>query len=240
MRVVALLSGGKDSVCAVETARGFGWDVVAGITMRPSADDAWMFHVPNLDVVRGVAECLHLPLVEWPVGQGPDEEVGELEQALACAKRDFKLDGIVSGALASEYQRTRIDGIGHRLGLKSFAPLWHKEPFGYVAGLIDGGYDIRFSRVAAGGLPNDWAGLPLDKARLRSMQANPLRPHVAGEGGEYETLVLDAPCYARRLVIDRSRIDATASRATWVVEAWHTESKTGGQAPHGGTPHAAG
>src|ERR1044072_8866198 len=150
MRVIALLSGGKDSVCAVETARGFGWDVVAGLTMVPTADDAWMFHVPNLAVVRGVAQCLHLPPVEWPAAEGPDEEVRGLEQALACAKRFFNLDGVVSGALASEYQRTRIDGIGHRLGLKSFAPLWHKQPEAYVRSLLAGGYALRFSRVAAG------------------------------------------------------------------------------------------
>lgn len=78
MRVLALLSGGKDSVCAVETARGFGWDVVAGLAIHPAADDAWMFHTPNLPVVRGVAQCLGLPLLEAPVRDGADEEVEDL------------------------------------------------------------------------------------------------------------------------------------------------------------------
>ncbi len=226
MRVVALLSGGKDSVCAVETARGFGWEVVAGLTMVPTADDAWMFHTPNLAVVRGVAQCLGLPLIEWAVAEGADEEVRELGQALACAKRVFNLDGIVSGALASEYQRTRIDAIGHRVGLKSFAPLWHKEPRAYVEGLVRGGYDLVFSRVAAGGIPNDWAGTRLDAAKIAVLAASPARPHVAGEGGEYETLVLDAPAFTRRLVVERAQVEATASRATWHVGAWHTTAKT--------------
>ncbi len=225
MRVIALLSGGKDSVCAVETARGFGWDVVAGLTMVPAADDAWMFHTPNLDLVRGVAQCLNLPLLEWPVAEGPDEEVSELGRALACTKRAFNLDGLVSGAIASEYQRTRLDAIGHRVGLKSFAPLWHKEPMSYVRGLLAAGYDIAFSRVAAGGVPNAWASKRLDDAKLASLAASSLRPNVAGEGGEFETLVLDAPCYLRRLVVDRSHVEATPSRATWVVESWHTEPK---------------
>ncbi|MES2154171.1 MAG: diphthine--ammonia ligase [bacterium] len=229
MRVIALLSGGKDSVCAVETARGFGWDVVAGLTMVPVSDDAWMFHTPNLHVVRGVAQCLGLPLVECPVAEGPDEEVRGLEQALASAKRSFNLDGLVSGALASEYQRTRLDAIGHRIGLASFAPLWHKAPLPYVEGLIAAGYDMRFSRVAADGVPNEWAGQRLDAGKLRALAASPGRPHVAGEGGEYETLVMDAPCYARRLVVDAATVEAAASRATWLVTSWHTEAK-GGQA----------
>lgn len=225
MRVVALLSGGKDSVCAIETARGFGWDVVAALVMVPVADDAWMFHTPNLAVVRGVAQCLDLPLMEWPAAEGPDEEVDALGQALACAKRSFNLDGVVSGALASEYQRTRIEAIGHRLGLKSFAPLWHKEPEAYVRSLLRGGYEVRFSRVAAEGVPLEWSGQALDEAKLAGMQRHRARPHVAGEGGEYESLVMDAPCYRRRLVADTSTVKVEGSRATWRVSAWHTAAR---------------
>jgi diphthine-ammonia ligase len=225
LRVLALLSGGKDSVCAVDVARGFGWDVVGALALRPAEDDAWMFHTPNLGAVRGVAECLGLPLEEVPVRAGRDEEVEDLEAALRGAKDRLALDGVVSGALASEYQRTRIDRAGHRLGLRSFAPLWHKEPRGYLDGLLRAGWDVRFSRTAADGVPPAWAGQRLDAAKVAAMAAHRARPHVAGEGGEYETLVLDCPAYSRRLVVDRAHVEASASRATWVVDGWHTEPK---------------
>ena len=225
MRVIALLSGGKDSVCAVETARGFGWDVAAALVLKPEEDDAWMFHTPNLGVVTGVADCLGLPLVEAPVRSGQDEEVEDLERALREAKARLQLDGLVSGAVASEYQRTRIDLLGHRVGLRTFAPLWHKEPRAYLASLLAGGWDLRFSRTAAEGVPNAWAGKPLDAGKIEAMARHPARPHVAGEGGEYETLVLDAPCFRSRIVIDRAHVEATASRATWVVSAWRLEPK---------------
>jgi len=218
-------------VCAIDVARGFGWDVVAVLVLRPAEDDAWMFHTPNLAVVAGVAECLGLPLREAPVRTGKDEEVEDLEQALAQAKADLGLDGIVSGALASEYQRTRLDAIGHRLGLKTFAPLWHKEPRAYLDGLLASGWDVRFSRTAAEGVPAVWAGQRLDAGRVETMARHPARPHVAGEGGEYETLVLDAPGYARRLVVDRAHVEATASRATWIVDAWHSEPKPAPPSP---------
>ena len=225
MRVLALLSGGKDSVCAIETARGFGWDVAAALVLRPAQDDAWMFHTPNLSVVEGVAECLGLPLIEADVRSGKAEEVEDLKEAVARAKGDLGLDGLVSGALASEYQRTRIDRMGHEVGLKSFAPLWHKEPRGYLDGLLGDGWDIRFTRTAADGVPNAWCGQRLDAAKVAAMLAHKARPHVAGEGGEYETLVLDAPCYRRRLVVEEAHVEATASRATWRVESWRTEAK---------------
>jgi diphthine-ammonia ligase len=225
MRVLALLSGGKDSVCAVETARGFGWDVAAALVLRPAQDDAWMFHTPNLDVVAGVAECLGLPLVEAPVRSGKAEEVEDLQAAVTAAQRDLGLDGLLSGALASEYQRTRLDLVGHRLGLKTFAPLWHKEPRAYVDSLVAAGWDIRFSRTAADGVPAAWAGQRLDAAKVAAMAGHRARPHVAGEGGEYETLVLDAPCYRRRLVVEEAEVEATANRATWHATAWRTEPK---------------
>lgn len=224
MRVVALLSGGKDSVAAVERARSFGWDVVAALTVVPAQDDAWMFHTPNLGVVRGVAQCLGIPLVEAPCRTGAAEEVEDLERAVASLHRVMAVDGLVSGALASEYQRTRTEAVCHRLGLKSFTPLWHKEPAGYLAPMATA-WDVRFSRCAAEGVAQAWAGERLDAPKLAAMAAHRARPHVAGEGGEYETLVLDCPAYQRRLVVTQSHVDSTATRATWVADAWHTEPK---------------
>jgi diphthine-ammonia ligase len=239
MRVLALLSGGKDSVAAVEVARSRGWDVVAALTLVPQQDDAWMFHTPNLGVCRGVAECLGLPLLEAPVRTGAQEEVQDLEAAVAAAHRSLRLDGVVSGALASEYQRTRIEAVGEHLGLATFTPLWHKEPRAYVEAAA-AHWDVRFARTSAEGVPNAWVGQRLMMQHVQHMAEHPAQPHVAGEGGEYETLVLDAPFYRRRLVVDQARVEATASRATWVVEAWHTEPK---QAFHGkpawGPRHAA-
>lgn len=224
MRCIALLSGGKDSVAAVEVARGHGFEVVAGLRMLPEEDDAYMFHTPNLDVVEAVAACMDMPLVSAVAPPDPVEEVTELGRALADCAEAHDADAIISGALASEYQRTRIDAIGHRLGLRTFAPLWHKDPLAYMRSII-AAYDLRFSRVAADGLDASWAGVRLDAARLEALAALRSRPHIAGEGGEYETLVLDAPHYSKRIIIEESHVDATASRATWHVDAWRLEDK---------------
>lgn len=226
MKCAALLSGGKDSVAAVEVAQGHGWEVVVGLAMHPAQDDAWMYHTPNLDAVRGVADCLGVPLEEVAARTGADEEVQDLQDALSALQAAHGIDAVVSGALASEYQRTRIDRVGHRLGLKTFAPLWHKDPQTYMAGLLQGGYDIRLSRVACDGMDGTWAGRRMDEATVAAIQALPGRPHVAGEGGEFETLVLDAPHYRKRIVVDAADIEAEGPhRATWVVKQWHTEDK---------------
>lgn len=225
VRVIALLSGGKDSVAAIEVAQGFGWHVVGAIVLRPASDDAWMFHTPFLDAVQGVAECMGMPLLEAKVRDGPENEVVDLEAAVKKARDQWPAEALVSGALASEYQRVRIEAVGHRLGLKTFTPLWHKQPETYLRSLLAAGYDIRFTRTAADGVTNAWCGQRLDAAKVDAMRAHKARPHIAGEGGEYETLVLDAPHYRKRLVVDQARVQASASRATWIAEAWHTEPK---------------
>ncbi len=222
MRVAALLSGGKDSVAAVEVARGHGWDVPVGLRMVPQEDDSYMFHTPNLDVVEGVAACMDMELVTASATPDPVAEVDELGRALASMAAEWRLDGVISGALASEYQRTRIDRICHGLGLHSFAPLWHKDVATYMHHLA-AAYDVRFSRVAADGLDESWAGTRLDHGRLERLAT--MRMHAAGEGGEYETLVLDAPHFSQRIVVDEAHVEATASRATWVVDAWHLDLK---------------
>ncbi len=224
MRCVALLSGGKDSVAAIDVARQRAWDVPVALSILPAEDDAWMFHTPNLDVVRGIAQCLDVELVQAPCRTGPEEEVEDLEAALANLRDQWGVDAIISGALASDYQRTRIDAIGHRLGLKTFAPLWHVEPQQYMRGLVAAGYDIRFARAAADGLGPEWAGRRLDTAALDELAANPARPHIAGEGGEFETLVLGGPGFSGRVVVDQARTVASASRSTWIVEQWHVDS----------------
>lgn len=225
MRCVALLSGGKDSVAAIDVAQGHGWDVVAALCLLPAEDDSYMFHTPNLSLVPGVAAAMALPVESVTVPADPVPEIGALEEALAKACEAHKADAVLSGALASDYQRTRLDQVAHRIGVRSLAPLWHKRPSVYMAWLLEAGYDIRFSRVAADGLDASWAGRSLDSDALAALAA--LRIHVAGEGGEYESLVLDAPHFTSRIVVTDAHVEATASRATWHVDHWHLEPKDG-------------
>lgn len=216
MRVAALVSGGKDSVLALHVAQCHGWDVTHVVTVRPRAADSYMFHVPNTDLGPLIAGALGLPLVVVETAGEKEAELDDLERALAA----LPLDGFVSGALASEYQRTRLEGIGHRLGLKSFAPLWHKRPMDILSTVSGPGWDVRFAAVAAEGLGERWLGRRLSAEAAEELAALRERygVHPAGEGGEYETLVLDAPCYRRRIEVVRASSDWRRDGGSWRVE----------------------
>ncbi|MEA3199122.1 MAG: diphthine-ammonia ligase [Thermoplasmata archaeon] len=223
MRVAALVSGGKDSILALHCAQATGWDVTHVVTVRSRAPDSYMFHVPNTDLAPRIAEALGLPLVAVETRGEKEAEVADLEAALAS----LPLDGFVSGAVASEYQRTRLEGIGHRLGLKSFTPLWHKRPEAILETVTQPGWDVRFAAVAAEGLDERWLGRRLDADAARELAALHERfgLHVAGEGGEYETLVLDAPCYQSRIVVEEARAEWRRDGGVWQVAAARLEPK---------------
>lgn len=223
MRVAALVSGGKDSLLALHLMEMSGYDVTHVVTVRPKADDSWMFHVPNLDMVPLVAEALGKPLHVVEVSGVAEREVEELEEGL----RGLPVDALVSGAVASEYQRTRLDRVGHRLGFRTFAPLWHKRAEDVLETVVRFGYDVRFAAVAAEGLGEEWLGARLDDARIARLLAlrDARRVHPAGEGGEFETLVLDAPTYRKRIVVDEARTEWARDRGTWRVLRAHLEAK---------------
>lgn len=216
MRVAALVSGGKDSVLALHVARCHGWDVTHLVTVKPRAHDSWMFHVPNTDLGPLLAQAAGAPLVAVETHGEKEDEVRDLEAALA----KLPIDGFVSGALASEYQRTRLEGVGHRLGLKSFTPLWHKRPMEVLRTVAGEGWDVRFAAVAAEGLDERWLGRRLDAKAIDDLQRLHERfgVHPGGEGGEYETLVLDAPCFRQRIEVSRATKDWRRDGGSWRVE----------------------
>lgn len=215
MRVAALVSGGKDSVLALHCAQTTGWDVTYVVTVRPRVQDSYMFHAPNTDLGGLIAQAVGVPLVEVDTKGEKEAELADLEHALAA----LPIDGFVSGALASEYQRTRLEGIGHRLGLKSFTPLWHKRPEEVLATVCGAGWDVRFAAVAAAGLDERWLGRRFDAVAAADLAKLHARYglHVGGEGGEYESLVLDAPCYQKRIEVVRAESEWRRDHGVWRV-----------------------
>lgn len=215
MRVALLTSGGKDGTLAGHVVESQGWEITHLVTVEPASDESWMFHVPNLHLVPLQAEAWGKPLVRVATSGEKETELAPLEAALG----GLAIDGVVSGALASEYQKTRIDRIAHRLGIRSFAPLWHKRGDDVVRMLHSGGFDVRFSSVAAQGFDARWLGRAYDAAALSDVLLIHARwgVHVAGEGGEFETLVLDAPHWTRRIEVEAASAQWRRDRGLWQV-----------------------
>lgn len=202
MKLAALISGGKDSSFAIFKALQEGHSVTDLITIKPANEDSYMFHSANIHLTEMISLASGIPLtVETSTGE-KEKELDDLKIAL----RRVKVDGIAVGAIESEYQASRVRSICEELGLVMYAPLWHHDPESLLREMIKY-MDIRMGKVAAAGMDESWLGRRFDEKMIEDLKAlnRKYRVHIAGEGGEYETLVLDAPFYMKRIDLIETR-----------------------------------
>ncbi|MGQ9460967.1 MAG: TIGR00289 family protein [Candidatus Bathyarchaeaceae archaeon] len=202
MRVAALISGGKDSALALYRALRQGYEVKFLVTMLPQREDSWMFHFPNIHLTELFAKAAEVPLIRAETVGIKETEVEDLKKLLAT----LNIEGVVSGAISSRYQKERIDKICRELNLKSVAPLWQEDPIRLLQEIINLNFEVIIVGVYAYSFDQTWLGRKIDSITLNSLielnskyQISPL-----GEGGEYETLVLDAPFFKKRIRLLRT------------------------------------
>ncbi len=197
MKVVALFSGGKDSAYAVHYTQQQGFDVVCLLSVKSANKESYMYHTLNIERCPEQARAMGLKLYELETEGVKEAEVGDLMVMLEYLKEKEGIEGVVSGALASEYQKTRIERVCYELGIASIAPLWHVGPENYIRAVVDAGFDARIVGVFADGLDKSWVGKKIDEVTLQKLKK--LRIHLAGEGGEYETFVVNGPDFKEKL-----------------------------------------
>ena len=178
--------------------------MAALVTVKPADPDSTLFHTPNVDWTVLQAKAMDIPHVAVVVGK---QELDVLEKALIGVRERFGIVGLATGALASDYQKSRFDRVCDGSGLKSYAPLWHKNPRIIVDDLQSAGFRIIMSAVGALGLDGSWLGKELGEAEWSELEKLSSRHgiHLSGEGGEYETFVVDAPHFGSEVVVGRSR-----------------------------------
>ncbi|MFL2961798.1 MAG: diphthine--ammonia ligase [Candidatus Poseidoniaceae archaeon] len=191
MKVAVLSSGGKDSSAAIWWTQCKGWDITHLVTMIVEGDDSWMFQIPGTSLVQRQAKLCDYDWLPVTTRGVQEEEISDLENALS----QIEIDGIVSGAIRSDYQKTRLERMCERLGIKSFTPLWHQSSESHMDGLVNHGFQVMITGVSSEGLTDEWLGHILTPESLRRMKslAAKYRFNVDGEGGEYETLVVAGP-----------------------------------------------
>jgi len=203
LKVAVLFSGGKDSTYSTWIAQHQGWNVEALVSVLPKGVESLMFHFPNVYWTKIQAEAMGLSHRTIDVGR---DELLSLQDGLRKLEDQLGIEGVVTGAVASDYQKSRIDQICDTLGLKSFAPLWRKDPKILVNDLISSGFRIILSGVGAAGLNESCLGQELTDQRwaLFEKMSRKHGIHLTGEGGEYETFVIDAPNFERRVSVDKT------------------------------------
>ena len=208
MKLAALVSGGKDGLYAAYLA-GKSHEIRVIVTIKSRNPESYMYHVPNIDLVKLQAETMRIPLIFKQSLGKKEEELLDLKAALAEAKAQYGIEGVVSGAIYSKYQKERVDRICTELGLESLAPLWKRNPQELWNEMFDAGFEVIISAVAAYGLTEDWLGRYVDKTAFDTLCDLHGTCYVCtgGEGGEFETLVVYCPLFEKRILVRKSRTE---------------------------------
>ena len=219
MKLGALFTGGKDSTYSAFLA-GKENEVVCLMNMYSENKDSYMFHTVGDSLLKMQADALSIPLERHRTKGIKEEELSDLREFISEIKERYGIEGIVSGALASEYQYNRINNILKELKLASITPLWHVNIEQYLRNLVEDGFHAVIVSVSAEGLDESWLGREINSENLEKLVdlSSKYRFNLGFEGGEAETAVLDGPNFDYAIKITKSSIVRDEGKAYLNIE----------------------
>ena len=219
MKIGALFTGGKDSTYSAFLASKEN-QLVCLMNMYSENKDSYMFHTVGDKLLEMQADSISVPLERHKTKGIKEEELSDLRDFISDIKERYGIEGIVSGALASEYQYNRINAILKDLKLASITPLWHVNVEEYLKDLINNGFHAMIVSVSADGLDESWLGKEINSENLARLVelSRKYRFNLGFEGGEAETAVLDGPNFKYRIKIEKSSIVRDEGKAYLNIE----------------------
>jgi len=203
MKLASLFSGGKDSVYSSYIVQKEGHSIECLITILSKNKESYMFHTPSIEMTTFQANSMNIPLLIHKTKGVKEEELKDLENAIKKAIKKYKIEGIVTGAIKSVYQASRIQDICNKLNIKCINPIWHIDEITYLNDLIKDKFKVIITGVYAYPLNESWLGREVNEQFIKDVTKlnEKYKIHPAGEGGEFESFVLDCPLFRKPLNI---------------------------------------
>jgi ABC transporter with metal-binding/Fe-S-binding domain ATP-binding protein len=218
MNCGVLFSGGKDSAYAAFLAKKNNYDLSCLISIVSKNPESYMFHTPSILKVKKQSEVMNIPiLLKQTLGE-KEKELDDLKEAIKICIDDFNIETIVTGAVESDYQLSRIQKICNQLKIKCYNPLWKKNQIKLLEDLLKDNFEVILTGVFAYPFDENWLGRKIDRAFINDISNlnNKYNINPAGEGGEYETFVLNCPLFEKELKIIKKQI--SGSKNSWKME----------------------
>lgn len=219
MKVGVLFSGGKDSTYAMLKTEH---EVVCLISIISENKESYMFHVPNVHLVDLQAQAMNIPLIKKNTKGIKEKELDDLKDAIKEAKVKYNIEGIITGAVESVYQSSRIEDICQELKIKCINPLWKIDQVKLLNELIENNFEIIISGIFAYGLDKKYLGKKIDDKIISKLVELKEKYNInpAGEGGEIETTVLNCPLFRKKINIIDSEIiwDSSTSSGEFIIK----------------------
>jgi uncharacterized protein (TIGR00290 family) len=163
-----------------------------------------MFQTPGNDFISILSKNLNIPLIEVDTKGEKESELEDLEKAILLAKKEYNIEAIVSGAIESIYQASRIQNICFKNKLFSINPLWKINEEEYLNYLIKFNFKVEIIGIFSYPFTKNLIGKRIDEKLISYLKDSNRRykTSLIGEGGEFETFVVDSPLYKKELFIE--------------------------------------
>jgi len=219
MKIGIMFSSGKDSCLTYHHYWKQKWDIACLVTLLPP-QGSYMFQKPAKKLVKMQAKSMSKPVVFKQTKGEKERELEDLKTALLEAKETYGIEGVGVGALASNYQNNRVKQICDELNLKVCAPLWQIPQEEIMRKVVDTNFDARMTSVSALGLDASWIGKKITHEDVNKLVEinKKCQINIAGEGGEFETVVLNAPFFLNPLEVIGEVITDGEHEAHWDIK----------------------
>ena len=202
MKVAVLYSGGKDSTFAIHHCIKKGWEIKYLISVKPTRRDCYLFHFATVEHTTELAKILGIKHIITTCSVANPEKEAEIIKGIVL---NDPVGAVVLGGIG--LQKTQLISIQRALlphGIEVFASHAELDHDELIKEMISQGYDIRITQIASAGLNANWLGRKLDYSSFEELKKLSLRYgfHIGGEGGYYDTLVVDGPIFNKKLVIE--------------------------------------
>jgi len=209
MDVAVLYSGGKDSTFAIQHVLEKGWNIKYLISVKPTRKDCYLFHYATVELTKELSKILNIPQIYLKCSVAdPKKEAEIIKRAVEKQQKNVKIDAVVLGGTG--LQETQLKSIQNALiplKIEVFAAHAGEDHDLIMEKMLDEGYEIIITQIASDGL-SKWLGKRITLENFNALKEDSVKYgfHVGGEGGYYDSLVLDAPIFRKRLKIDSYKI----------------------------------
>jgi uncharacterized protein (TIGR00290 family) len=187
MKAVSLFSGGKDSLYATYLAERQGVTVDNLITLLPTLP--WPSpHAENIEVLKILAKSMrkHLTIVDF---KKPD--------AFIEALKSLEVDALIAGDINVEAHLAGLKDVCSKTGLELLEPIYGRDTSELFHEIFGLGFKALITGVNLDELGEEWLGFVISKETGAEFLSKIGDVDPLGENGEFHTLVLDCPLYAK-------------------------------------------
>jgi diphthine-ammonia ligase len=187
VKAVALFSGGKDSLYAVYLAEKQGVTVDHLLTLLPTLP--WPSpHAENVEALKILAESMRKQhtIVDF-----------KKEGAFVEALESLEVDALIAGDINVEAHLAGLKDVCNKTGLELLEPIYGRDTSKLFSEIFGLGFKALITGVNLKYLGEEWLGFVISEESGAGFLSKIGSVDPLGENGEFHTLVLECPLYAK-------------------------------------------